>query len=450
MLEGATTLRGRGYDTPGGPPCGPVVDALRGVLAAPGLAGAAPEWLTEAERLLPDLRRQFPALPEPAAPTGVAARWRVFEGVAQVMLAVAAERPTVLFIDDLQWGDGETCALLDFLARRFVASPVLLVGTVAIGALERASPAGMLCRGWRTRPETVVVALDPLSEAEVWQLLRALGRIRSATGGQRLARRLHEVTDGNPFHVTELLKTLFARGFLVVDAETGEWRAAQTADGGNYVDLELPRSVHDAVGQRVARLPYELRDLLATLAVAGRGADTGLLSHVHGTSRLRAAALTDALVERRLAVAEGGVYRCAHPVIAAVVREQLTPARRVEIHRAIALSLVAVHAPAEAAVASDIARHAERGGERPLAYRYGVVAADAAARGYAFEEALGWLDVAEGAAADEAAAEDVARRRTAVLELAGWSEPPGPRARTSGRTIERRDVDLAPEAAPGA
>ena len=49
-------------------------------------------------------------------PTG---RWRLFEGVAQVVLALAAECPVVLLVDDLQSCDGETCAMLHFLTRRW-------------------------------------------------------------------------------------------------------------------------------------------------------------------------------------------------------------------------------------------------------------------------------------------------------------------------------------------
>src|SRR5256886_13305705 len=62
--------------------------------------------------------------------------------------------------------------------------------------------------------------------------------------------------------------------------------------------------------------------LLATVAVSGRGSRTELLSHVHGMSRLRAAALADALVERRLLLEEQGVYRCAHQIGRASCRER--------------------------------------------------------------------------------------------------------------------------------
>ena len=443
--EGGTVLRGRGYDPTTGIPYGPVVEALRGALEAPGLGGAAPEWLTEASRLVPELRQRFPTLAAPAAPADVSGRARLFEAVAQVVLAVAAERPSVLFIDDLHWCDGETCALLHFLTRRFQESAVGCVATLTLGELERDAPAARLRRALRTRPTTIVVPVAALTEDDVWRLIRELARIESPTGGLRFARRVHEVTDGNPFHVIEMLKTLFVQGMLTIEATTGAWVVAPAASAAGYRQLPMAETVRDAIAARVARLPYELRDLLATVAVSGRGAGTDLLSHVHGMSRLRAAALADALVERRLLLEEQGVYRCAHPVIAEVVRDLLTPARRRELHRAMALSLVTITAPSgPGELAGDIARHAERSGEQALAYQYALRACEAATARYAFEEALSWLDLASGIAGEGPEADQVNRRTVEVLRLAGWSEPPPLEARRSGAggAIERRDLDL--------
>ena len=445
--EGGTVLRGRGYDSATGIPYGPVVEALRGALEAPGLGGAAPEWLTEASRLVPELRQRFPMLPAPAAPADVSGRARLFEAVAQLVLAVAAERPSVLFIDDLHWCDGETCALLHFLTQRFQESAVCCVATLTLGELERDAPAARLRRALRTRPTTIVVPVAALTEDDVWRLIRELARIESPTGGLRFARRVHEVTDGNPFHVIEMLKTLFVQGMLTIEAPTGAWVVPPAASAADYRQLPMAETVRDAIAARVARLPYELRDLLATVAVSGRGSRTDLLSHVHGMSRIRAAALADALVERRLLLEEQGVYRCAHPVIAEVVRDLLTPARRRELHRALALSLVTITAAVGAGeLAGDIARHAERSGEQALAYQYALRASEAATARYAFEEALSWLDLASGIAGEGPEADQVNRRTVEVLRLAGWSEPPPLAARrpASGGAIERRDLDLGP------
>ncbi len=446
-LEGATILRGHAHDTQTGLPYGPVVEALRDGLEAPGAAGTAPEWLTEVTRLVPELRRRYPALREPLAPADAAERWRLFEGVTQLLLALAAERPTLMLIDDLQWCDRETCALLDFLARRCEEVPLALVVTLNLGELERDAPAARLCRALRTRPSAVAISLAPLGEEEVWQMIRQLGHLQAPGAGKRLAHRLHEVSDGNPFHVIELLKALFAQGLLEADPGTGEWRAPPVQDSSPSPGVVLPGSVRVVLLERVGRLPYELRDLLATIAVAGHDTSSDLLSHVHGMSRLRVAALADALVDRRLLVEERGAYRCAHPVIADVVRESLTPARRRELHRAIALALVTVLGSADPReVAADIARHAERGGEPAVAYRYALLASEAAAARYAFEEALGWLDLASSTAGSLAETTEAGRRTADVLRLAGWNQPPSARpARrrsSAGSGIERPDVDL--------
>src|SRR5207302_1111510 len=80
------------------------------------------------------------------------------------------------------------------------------------------------------------------------------------------------------------------------------WRGPAGAPEECADVITLPASVRDAIGERIDSLPYDLRDLLATAALAGRAVHADLLSHVHGMSRLRVAALADALVERRLLV----------------------------------------------------------------------------------------------------------------------------------------------------
>ena len=116
--EAGTLLRAYGYDARAGVPYGPVVEVLRDALEAPGLAGTDPQWLAEVARLLPEIRQRFPGLPEITPPPAPGEAWRLFEAVAQLLLAVAAEQPIAVAIDDLHWCDGDSCNLLHFLTRR--------------------------------------------------------------------------------------------------------------------------------------------------------------------------------------------------------------------------------------------------------------------------------------------------------------------------------------------
>jgi DNA-binding SARP family transcriptional activator len=443
--RGGVVLRGRGYDARAGAPFGAVMESLRGTLDAPGLAGVDADWLAEVARVLPELRRRFPGLPDASAKVAPADGWRLYEAVAQVLLALAEETPIALMIDDLQWCDADSCALLHFLVRRLSDSPVLWCATYTLGEVERDAPAARLARALRAGRGAQAIALTPLSEQEVWQLIRELGRVDAPDGARRLAARIHEVTAGNPFYVVELLKTLFAQELLTVDPATRAWIVAPSA-GTNAASPTYAPTVHDAIADRIECLPDELHAVLITVACTGRGCRAEVLSHVHGISRLRAATLGDALVDRHLAVDEDGVYRCAHPTIAAVVRMRLTTSRRREVHRALAYALEQVlpdrgRAGAEA---GEIASHADHAGDRPMAFRFALLASQSAGARCAYDEALSWLDLASSAASTHEERETVDRTTARVLEEAGWREAPPVRARVSLtlRRVEQDDLDL--------
>ena len=393
--RGGTRLLGVAYQAEGSGSFGAIAAALRGVLDAPGLAGAAPEWLSESSRLLPEIRSRFPGVPAPPPGASPDDRQRLFEGVAQVLLAVTAETPVLLHLDDLHWADAESCAMLRFLSQRLVDAPFLLLATVTDGELSREAPAARLLSWLTGRGRGRRLEIGPLSPTEVWELVRQLGNVRSPEGGQRFARRLHEITGGSPFHVIELLKTLFNQGVIHQTPVSREW-VVRERGGDALARLELPGTVREAIGHRMDRLPYELRDVLATVAVARRPVTLAVLTLVHGISRLRAAALGDALVERHLLHAEDWAYSPAHPTLGAVVRASLSPVRTVELHRALALALAAgmEEGEAEPDTAAVVAWHAGCAGEDALARRYALLAANAAKDRLALEDAREWLALA--------------------------------------------------------
>jgi hypothetical protein len=365
--------------------------------------------------------------------------------VAQVLAALAVEQPVVVTMDDLHWCDEDSGNLLRFLTRRLANAPVLWVGTITLGEMERDAPAARLCRVLRAKAHATAISLACLEEEEVWRLIRELGHVSSPTGARRFAHRVFQITGGNPFYILELLKTMFAQGLLASDEESGEWTArAGALESG--AEFPLSRTVQEVIAERLDRLPEELSELLMTVAVAGSsGCRPEVLSHVHGISRLHAAAVCDALVDRRLLVEDGGLYRCAHPVIAHVVRGGLTAPRRREVHRALALSLHLVTPPDRLAlIAGEIARHADRGEEPGLAYRSALMASEAALERIAFAEALSWLDLAAGAAGNKTEVNEVNRRTADLLETAGWSEVPQgmPGVLPATREIVGEDLDL--------
>ncbi len=434
---GGIVLRGRCYDTRAGPPFGAVIEVLGSAVDVPAVAGVDPQWLVEVARVVPHFRTRFPRLPEPGS-AGAADGWRLFEAIAQVVTAIAEDDPVAIVIDDLHWCDADSCGLLHYLVRRLHASRVLWCVTFSPGACDRDAPAARLDRALRAAPGAISMLLPPLDEEGVWRLVRELGRVDAPTGGRRLAARIHEVTAGNPFYIVELLKTMFARGLLTVDPASGGWNVPSSLLDG-ISEAALSPSVHEAVAERIECLPDELRMILISIAVAGRGCRSEVLSHLHGISRLHAAARADSLVERHLVDDEDGLYRCAHPIIAHVVREGLSASRRREVHRALALTLELLRASKTGGDDDgEIARHAEQAGERAMAYKYALTSSEGCARRCAYEEALSWLDLAAGAASNAAESSTVDRITARVLELI-----PTGAGRTGGASDTRPELSEA-------
>ena len=417
VADGGIALRGRSGDVRAGFPFASAVEVLRDMLAAPGLAGAAPEWLAELSRLLPELRHRFPALPGPSHADETEGS-RLFEAAAQVLLSLSAESPIVVLLDDLQWFDAESCNMFRYLIRRLEGTPVLWLLSVTLGELEREAPSARFLRVLRAKSAVQTLSLAPLTGSQVEQMVAEMGPASAPDLVRRLAGQVHAATAGNPFYILELLKTLFSRGLLTMAEGTGAWLAVAELDREDF-ELPLPQNIQDVIAERIERLPERMRDILITIAVSGAGCRPGVLSHVHGISRLYAASLGDALADRRLVVAHGDTYRCAHRIIEQVVREPLTDSRRCELHRILAEAMEAATAPQDTRkVAAEIARHADLGGHVELAYGQALLASEEACARRAYAEALAWLDLAASSAQPGAETDTVNRLTAEIVEVA--------------------------------
>lgn len=101
--------------------------ALRGLLQAAG--PTVTEGLSDVEelaRLLPELSGQAGA--EPSVVDTEAARLRLFDAIARLLERIAGHAPAFVVLDDLQWADASTLALLRFVVRPYRPVPLVIVG----------------------------------------------------------------------------------------------------------------------------------------------------------------------------------------------------------------------------------------------------------------------------------------------------------------------------------
>jgi DNA-binding SARP family transcriptional activator len=423
--HGGRILRGRGFPDAGPVQYGPMVEVLRAALRVPGVAGTDPACLAEVARILPEVRKQFPATPAAATSGGPL----LVEAVAELIGSAAEDQPIAVVVDDLHWADADSCTMLHYFLRRLDGQRILWLFALTPGELGRDDPPARLARVVRASAATRIQPA-PFTADQVLTLVRQVGRLRDPNAGNRLAHRLHEITGGIPFFLVEVLKAVLVKGWLGHDPDTGEWLVLAKPEPEATV---LSETAAESIAERIGRLPEDLHAILMSISVAGSGCPTAVLSHIHGISRLRAAAIGDGLVERALASEQDGLYRAAHPMIAAAVRAGMTTARQREFHRAIALALVAAAEDGGPPVdPGQVAEHAELGGEPALAFSHALEAARRSREQADFAAALRWITVAGSCAPDRPAADTAAGLRSELIAEAGWVDPPAP-SRPSGR-----------------
>jgi len=182
--------------------------------------------------------------------------------------------PLVLFLDDLQWADDATVALLQRLSGSASVSHLLLVGAarevMSGGALE-----GALLDLQRAGCPASRVALGAMTGADV-RLLVADTLHQEPDEVMELAALVHDRTGGNPYFVREYLSALHGAGAIGFDMDVRRWtwRAHLAASAA------ATESVAELLGARLRALPTDSGELLSAAACVGDRFDLAALASV--------------------------------------------------------------------------------------------------------------------------------------------------------------------------
>jgi serine/threonine protein kinase len=289
-------------------------------------------------------------------------RRRAFAALRELLGRLAARGPLVLAIDDLQWGDADSAALLTELLRPPEPLPLLL-----LACYRSEGEASSLClHALRAAggSEHRELSVEPLAPAEARQLARALLGPTDPAEEAR-AEAVACESGGNPFFLHELAQS----------ARTRE-------DNGPAAAVALD----EVLWARVQRLPEEARHLLEVVALAGAPLRQGEAWPATGRTAGQRAAL--ALLRSGRLIRSSGpgdedTIEPYHDRIRETVAARLEPTAKVEHHRRLAAALET----AGRADAELLAVHFLGAGAATRAGHYYGMAAEAAAAALAFDRA---------------------------------------------------------------
>ncbi len=374
--RGFMVATGTCYEPEQGTPFYPFLEALSHAYNA-----APPAIQTAVHRQWPSLGKLLPAqsIPHPEEAAGSQEeQQRLFWAVTGFLQGIAEYVPVALLLDDLQWADGSTLGLLQHLARHTRAHRVLLLGTYRDIDVDRRHPLEVVLLDLSRQQLLQRIAVHRLPvEGTAALLAHSLGVQNTSL---EFAALLHSHTEGNPFFVQEVLRSLVERGDVY--RENGHWsrRALE--------EIEVPESVRAVVGQRLSHLSEEAQTLLQEASVLGHTFVFDDLQHVDGRPEVEIErALDDAVTAGLVREAGSDVYAFNHNLTQQSLYGELSSRRKRRLHLAAGDTLERQPAVVRERRLAEMARHFQQAEVPERALPYTMQVGDRAAAAFAHEDA---------------------------------------------------------------
>lgn len=325
------------------------------------------------------------------------------QALAELFLDQTHGGPMALNLEDLHWCDPESQEVVRTMADNCASVPLLLLAQLR----PERDP------GWLDSAQTSTLHVEPLRADEAQALVRSALRPLAPPPGEgqtdapdsradvvspevlALGARLHEATQGNPYFIVEMVRSLVESGQLV--HADGLWQLA----GGGAEDVGMPSSVRQLLVARMDSLEPSQRLVLTEASVIGHefeGAAVAAISEQPAEVRQALSVLS----ARGFVIPEGGppsdAYEYRHGLVREVAYETLAHWRR-EVYHARAGQFVETRADpgSDPAAVNLLAHHFTHSNRPDRAVHYALLAAESAAHQYANPVALTWFDQADKA-----------------------------------------------------
>jgi tetratricopeptide (TPR) repeat protein len=382
-ITGGTVLSGGCYELEAATPYLPFVEALRSWVHQSSddeLREAAGDSGAELARLAPEFESRIGPFPEGPKLSASEERFRLYDGIARFFFNLAEPNGLLLFVDDLQWTDQASLSLLHYLVRLLGRERVLILGCYRETELDRAHPLAEALDDWNRERAAVRVHLKRLEADGTSAMLSVL--LGDECLSEDFCADIHRETEGNPFFIEEVVKTLVDEGQIV--CECGEWRRREKG-----ATLVLPQGVKAAVGRRLDRVSPPTTEVLRTAAILGKTFAFSELAAVADKSEDELLdALDEAVAAQLFETGSGETVAFTHDKIREVLYHELNPIRRRRLHTCVAEGLEALRDRGGRVAVEDLAHHSMEGGCLEKGFDYAMEAAADAATLFAYTDSL--------------------------------------------------------------
>lgn len=281
-------------------------------------------------------------------------RNRLFENISLGIERYAKVTPSILCIEDLQWIDPSSLALMHFVARNTKKCNLLILGTY------RPEDVAATVDG---KPHHLIEAMQVMSREDIYQKIE-LKRLEKEYMDDMLSsllgktnftdefmKQLYLETEGNPFFIVSLLRMLIDEKSIKIRDDV--WILSKKLE-----EMNIPSKVHDVIVRRLNRVKEDSREILDFAAVIGEEFTSDILANsmkldkVHLLKQLRTFEQSHKLIR-----SIRQKYKFDHAKIKEILYSKIPEELRMEYHAIIADSIENLNKDNLDNVIEDLAFH---------------------------------------------------------------------------------------------
>jgi class 3 adenylate cyclase/tetratricopeptide (TPR) repeat protein len=311
----------------------------------------------------------------------------VVNAIKSVMRADGGMTPYVMVMDDLHWSDTATLELIAQVATLAAFEPLLIV---CVLRPDRKAPSWQLVDRLQASLGGTFARIDlePLDAADSSELLGNLLLIEDLP--ESIRGQILERSEGNPFYLEEVLRSLIDGGQVVRENE--HWRATR-----DILEATIPDTLAGVLSSRIDRLPDMTKRVAQTAAVIGRVFQHRVLESVcraapplerieHVEPHLAALSYEQLVRERARDPEREYIFK--HALTCEAAYDLLLHSRRKDLHARAGTALETLFSDRRDEFAPMLAHHFAEAGDPQRTLSYSLIAASNARRLYASNEEL--------------------------------------------------------------
>lgn len=309
---------------------------------------------------------------------------QVFVSMRRLFERLALRQPLLVLLEDWHWVDHSSVALCQHLI------PLASGSAVTFWFATRPEPAEPISRvraasgkGDKLLPVKEIVLTALAGEQSRLLLDNLLG---TANLSEALRTEILRKTEGNPFFVEEVIRSLIAEGVLIQDPHSGSRRPTRAVE-----TLVLPDTVQAVLLARIDRLEESTKAVLTLASVIGRSFLLRILQTINQTSENLTRDLGELghaeLIQLRRQLPELE-YIFKHALVQEVAYSTIVSDRRRAIHRSVANAIESLFPERLEEFTSMLAYHYSKSEDWDRAQEHLLKAGDQAGRMAADAEAL--------------------------------------------------------------